>query len=197
MSGTDLSIRHALELSITTAPASTAIGAYSRLIAPPAEETVASNHERSPRREVRAQPEETVHGREPRFSIRRSVVGEVVGAEEGSGQRGRPVQDLSATALSASSEGGLEELTDDPVRELALEFAAAGVEDVHPGLPPPLARSCEQTCLADAGAPLDQDEASGSAARRLDERTKLGEFALTLEQIGCCRQPAPFGDLKS
>jgi hypothetical protein len=62
------------------------------------------------------------------------------------------------------------------------------VEDIHPGFRSPLAHGCEEARLADSGTSFDQNEAPGSSARRLGERTELRELAFPLQQIRCWRQ---------
>src|SRR6266516_6505738 len=141
-------------------------------------------HEWPSRCEVRGQPEEAVQGRERWIGLRRGPVGQVVADEERSRQVGRPTQDVPPLRLPYAGKRGLEQLADDPERELPLELAAPGVEDFHPGFRSPPARGREEARLADAGAALDQDEAPGSLVDRIHERTELRELAFALDQLG-------------
>ncbi len=149
-------------------------------------------HEWPSGREVRGQPEEAVQGCERRIGLRRGPVRQVVAAEERSCQSSRPTQDFPPLRLPSPSKGGLEQLADDPERELPLELAAASVEDLHPCFLSPLARGGEEARLADAGAALDQDETPCPFPGGADERTELRELTFALEQIGCCRHSGPF-----
>src|SRR6266480_2670051 len=149
-------------------------------------------HEWPSRCEVRGQPEEAVQGRERRIGRRRGPVGQVVAAEERRGQPSRPTQDLPPLRLPSPGKSGLEQLADNPERELPLELAAASVEDLHPCFLSPLARGGEEARLADSGAALDQDETPCPVPGGADERTELRELTFALEQIGCCRHSGPF-----
>src|SRR5204863_10132086 len=95
--------------------------------------------------------------------------------------------------LASAGKGGLKQLADDSERELPLQLAAAGVEDLHPGFRSPLARGGEEARLADPGAALEQDETPCPLPGGADERTELRELTFALEQIGCCRHSGPFG----
>jgi hypothetical protein len=80
-------------------------------------------------------------------------------------------------------------LTDDSVRKIALQLAAASGEHPHPRRVGDRARLSEQARLPDAGTSLDDGESPTAAPRRLDqclERRDLG-FALH-EQGGSARR---------
>jgi hypothetical protein len=104
------------------------------------------------------EPVETVEDREGALCGRLLRAGELGGPEERLYERGRPREELGAELRRDRREQRLEQLPDDPVGKLALEFAPAGREHSHPRRAGDRARLGEQASLADAGTSLDHDE---------------------------------------
>jgi hypothetical protein len=129
---------------------------------------------------VGGEPVEAVEERERALCESILCSGKLRGFEKRFHERRRPREQLRAKILSCGGQQRLEQLTDDSVRELALELAAAGGERSHLCRAGHRARLGEQARLADAGTSLDDGKAPAAAPCRVDhcpERRDLG-FAL-------------------
>ncbi len=101
-------------------------------------------------------------------------------AEQRFNESGRPGEQLRPDIGGDGHEQRLEQLTDDPVRELALQLATAGCEHPHPRRADDRTPLGKQAGLADAGTALDDDEPPTTTPRRVGDclqRCELG-FAL-------------------
>ena len=95
-----------------------------------------------------------------------------------------PLSSSARTSVCRGSERSLEQLPDDPERELPLQLAAARSQ--HLELPELGELPClgQQPRLADPGAAFDDDKAALAVARGGEERLERGELRLTLEHQG-------------
>jgi hypothetical protein len=133
--------------------------------------------------DVRGQPVEAVKRRE-----RRILVGEpgadLGQVEERRREMCRPRQQATAFLVSARGEVRLEQLTNDAVREVRFQLAAARAQDLEPERLGALTRAGEQTRLPDPGRPLEEKERAPARGSCRQVSFNQGELALALDQ-GC------------
>ena len=113
--------------------------------------------ERPPRRQVRDEPVEAVGHGEGGVAARRALAASLQ-AQHGSSERRRVSEHFRPLGLAELHGRPLEQLADDPVREVALELASAGPEGLQPALTRALAGGLQQQALADSGAPPHHHE---------------------------------------
>jgi len=143
-------------------------------------QVVDDKQRRVPKSEVGSEPVEAVQHRERRFRaparrVRRSR------GEQRRAQRSRTCKQVGADILRRSSEGGLEELANDPKGKLALELASPSTQHLDLGPLGKLPGRPQQPCLTDACGPLDNDETTLAAARSVEQPLQHSEFRLTFE----------------
>jgi hypothetical protein len=77
--------------------------------------------------------------------------------------------------------GLLQELTDDAVDEVTLDFGAGGREGQKAALPSQSASSAEQLRLANARRALDHQDAASTRSGAFEESRDLGDLLLPVE----------------
>ena len=164
--------------------------AQRRLVGPL--EVVHENEQRAVGGDVRGQPVQPVKQRERRVDGPEPLRRGCPFLEELVGDRGRPSESLAPLLGRDRRQAGLEQLTDDPVREVVLELASPRLEHLHPaqlGREPHLA---DEGRLPDARIADDDAEATGSHVRRLDELGQRRELVGALDETlrGWCRARA-------
>ena len=134
--------------------------------------------------EIGAQPVEAVQLRK-----RGVFVGAGCGAlaahagKQRRGELGCAGEEAGALGVTRAGEGGLEKLAHDPVRERALELAAARRKHAHPARLPHGARLGEQARLADPGSALDRGQPAGAPVRSLDRGRQTFQLGFAFQQL--------------
>ena len=124
--------------------------------------------------QVRRQPVEPVEEGKRRVHRPEALRLRCALLEELLGDRGRT--DESLASLLGRRESGLEQLADDPVREVVLELTAARLQHVHPAHLSREAHLADERRLPDPRVADDDAEPAGSSVRvvhELDERREL------------------------
>ena len=101
----------------------------------------------------------------------------------------RTSKEPCALVVAARSETRLEELADDAVREVALEFAPSCTQHLEADGLSSVARGTEQARLADARRTLEQHEHSSPVSGFREQLVNEPELVLPLQQGG-----GPCGD---
>ena len=143
---------------------------------------------RALRGEVGHQPVEAVERAERRVGLARGV--RALGQEHGRGQRGGAAERALERRGAHPPQPRLEQLPRHAPGVGGLELAAARRRDREAALRRGRARGVEQARLADAGRPLDDDDAAAAGDRVAERRVEDGELGVTLVQPqhhGCGR----------
>jgi hypothetical protein len=87
--------------------------------------------------------------------------------------------------------GLFQELPDDAVDEVTLDFGAGGREGQKAALPSQRASSAEQFRLTNTRRALDHQDAAGTRSGAFEESRDFGDLLLPVEQLGAGLHPAP------
>ena len=127
--------------------------------------------------EVRRQPVQAVEDAEERVRAGRERR-----ARERRREGRRPREQLGSLRLARPRQRRLEQLADDPEREVVLELGRAGREDGEPAVGRRAPGLCEQARLADAGRPDHREQRAVTGRRALEERGRQCQFGIALQQ---------------
>ena len=147
-------------------------------------EVVDGHQHRRPFRKVGGQPEQPVKCRERDVLRGGRRVGAVGERDERRGEGGRAAQQRGALVRGRLGQPGLEQLADHAVREVALELAPAGAQDLESEALGALARLPEQACLADARRPLEQQQGPVAVPRPRQQPVHQLQLGIPLQQRG-------------